>query len=231
MRKGVLIAFTLSAVSILLLIAARPSPAGTIKDLGTAGTVYSIIEPDLLAELRQYARTRTPSPEMQQQERAHYQPKDLRRLPKATADRSFEVDMTYTLTHEVTDGSGHVLYPRGFKVNPLQYVNFTGGLVVIDGSDPRQVEWFEKSPYYPNKLAMVFLSSAAATCINPESLLTTTSTKDIKSTASSNEVRPVKFRHAPETALLISAAASLSLLEPNSQTCQPWAIFCCATSA
>ena len=162
MRKGVMIASALSAVSILLLIAATPAPAGTIKDLGTAGTVYSIIEPDLLAELRQYALTHTPSPEKQQQERAHYQPKDLRRLPKATADRSFEVDMTYTLTHEVTDGSGHVLYPRGFKVNPLQYVNFTGGLVVIDGSDPRQVEWFEKSPYYPNKLAILLISGGYA---------------------------------------------------------------------
>jgi len=34
--------------------------------------------------------------------------------------------------------------------------------VVIDGSDPKQVEWFEKSPYYLNELAILLLSDGYA---------------------------------------------------------------------
>ncbi len=155
-----MIAHKLSALLMLFLIAATPTLAGTMKNLGIAGAVYSISEPDLLAELRDYVQT--PNIEKQLQEQAHYQPKDMRKLPKAKEDRTFDVDMTYTLTHDLTDGSGHVLYPRGFKVNPLQYVNFVGGVVVIDGSDPKQVEWFEKSPYAPNELAILLLSDGYA---------------------------------------------------------------------
>lgn len=155
-----MIAHKLSALTILFLIAATPTLAGTTKNLGIVGAVYSISEPDLLVELRDYVQI--PNIEKQFQEQAHYQPKDMRKLPKAKQDRTFDVDMTYTLTHDLTDGSGHVLYPRGFKVNPLQYVNFVGGVVVIDGSDPKQVEWFEKSHYYPNELAILLLSDGYA---------------------------------------------------------------------
>lgn len=155
-----MITHKLSALLMLFLITATPTLAGTMKNLGIVGAVYSISEPDLLAELRDYVQT--PNIEKQLQEQAHYQPKDMRKLPKAKQDRTFDVDMTYTLTHDLTDGSGHVFYPRGFKVNPLQYVNFVGGVVVIDGSDPKQVEWFEKSPYYLNELAILLVSDGYA---------------------------------------------------------------------
>ena len=140
--------------------------AGTEKDLGTVGTVYPIAEPDLTAEMRAYAQAHTPSLEQQRKAIEHYQPRDLRKLPKATRDRTFDVDMTYTLTHDMTDGKGKILYPKGYTFNPLKYVNFTGGLVIIDGSDPRQVEWFKKSPYFPNKLAILLLSDGYASQLN-----------------------------------------------------------------
>ncbi len=45
--------------------------------------------------------------------------------------------------------------------------------------------------------AIIFLSSAAATCIKPESFVTTVLTSDIKSTACANDVSPAKLRHKP----------------------------------
>ena len=38
-----------------------------------------------------------------------------------------------------------MLYPKGFTFNPLKYVTLPGGLVVLDGDDPNQVEWFRTS--------------------------------------------------------------------------------------
>jgi conjugal transfer pilus assembly protein TraW len=157
-----MIARILSVLAILVLFVASPSFAGTLKELGSTGTVYAIAEPDLLVELREYAQRHTPSHEKQQEERGHYQPKDMRKLPKAARDRTFDVDMTYTLAHDIKDGSGNVLYPRGYTINPLHYFNFIGGIVVIDGSDPGQVEWFQKSPYFSNQLALLLLSDGYA---------------------------------------------------------------------
>jgi conjugal transfer pilus assembly protein TraW len=157
-----MIARRLSGLVMLFLIVATPSFARTLKDLGTVSTVYAIAEPDLLVDLRQYAQTNAPSPEKQQQERLHYQPKDMRKLPKASRDRTFDVDMTYTLTHDIKDGSGNVLYPRGYSINPLHYFTFVGGIVVIDGSDHGQVEWFKKSPYFSNQLALLLVSDGYA---------------------------------------------------------------------
>jgi conjugal transfer pilus assembly protein TraW len=157
-----MIARRLSGFLLLFLIVATPSFAGTLKDLGSTGTVYAIAEPDLLVELQQYAQIHGPSTEEQQQKRGHYQPKDMRKLPQAVRDRTFDVDMTYTLTHDIKDASGNILYPRGYTINPLHYFNFVGGIVVIDGSDPGQVEWFKKSPYFSNRLALLLLSDGYA---------------------------------------------------------------------
>ena len=123
-----------------VLVAVVPSSclAGTVKDLGTVGMVYEITEPNFLDELRAGA----PHIDMEKQRResAHYQPKDLRKLPRVTENRVFDVDMTSILTHDIRDASGRVLYPAGFKYNPLRYAGFVPGIVVIDGSDPEQVE-------------------------------------------------------------------------------------------
>ena len=34
----------------------------------------------------------------------------------------------------MTDSEGKVLYPKGYTFNPLNYLSFSGGLVVIDAT-------------------------------------------------------------------------------------------------
>ena len=149
-----------SALSLLFLVATTSALAGSVQDLGTVGTVYAISEPNFLAELR--ARAPELDMDKQRENHAHFQPKDLHKLPRATTNRTFDVDMAYTIKHAIKDGSGHILYPTGFAYNPLRYGGFLPGLVVIDGSDPHQVEWYEKSPYFNNKGAMLLVSDGFA---------------------------------------------------------------------
>ena len=70
--------------------------------------------------------------------------------------------MTYTLEHDLRDGKGKIIYPRGFTFNPLDHVPFSGGLVIIDGDDPEQVEWFRESPYARNHRARLLLAGGYA---------------------------------------------------------------------
>ena len=156
-----------AAFSFLILLAIPTlTVAVAIKDIGTFGQVYPIVEPDIVIELQQSA----PKVDLEKikADYAYYQPINLHRLPKATADRTFSVDMMYTLDHDLTDEKGTTLYKKGFTFNPLHYVHFTGGLVVIDGSDPAQVVWFKASPYFANQQAILLLSDGYAAELNKQ---------------------------------------------------------------
>ena len=97
-----------------------------------------------------------------------YQPANLHTLPRAASDRVFTVDLTHTLEHDIKDSQGNLLYPQGFSFNPLKYAGLSGGMVVIDGSDPKQVEWFQGSPYFQNHRAILLLSGGYAAEVKQE---------------------------------------------------------------
>ena len=130
-----------------------------IKDLGVLGETYPIVESDVVAELKAQAVTKNRFKDDEFLERMKtYQPNNLHQLPRATRDRTFLVDMSYTLDRDLLDGDGKVIYPRGFTFNPLDYVSFSGGMLVIDGSDPAQIKWFTKTPYASNHQVRLLLS-------------------------------------------------------------------------
>lgn len=143
----------------LLLFAAETSSA---RHLGTVGTVYPIAEPDALAEIREAAARVDWEKAIDRQNQLatikNFRPGNLHPLPSAEADNSFLVDMTYTLESNIPDGKGGVLYPRGFSFNPLDYVNLTSILVVIDAEDMSQVDWFKASPYAGDYRTRLLLS-------------------------------------------------------------------------
>ncbi len=134
-----------------------------IKNLGVVGEMYPIVEPDVVAELKeQAAKTKELSDDEFREQIKSYQPENLHHLPRATRDRIFLVDMTYTIDRDLLDGDGKVIYPRGFTFNPLDYVSFSGGMLVIDGRDPTQVKWFTKTPYANNHRVRLLLSGGYA---------------------------------------------------------------------
>ena len=150
--------------SILIFVVLVGSHAsGAIKNLGVVGKTYPVVEPDVLAELKEEAARKNRFGDNAFLERMKtYQPEDIHNLPRATMDRTFLVDMTYTLERDLLDGDGKVIYPKGFTFNPLDYVSFSGGMLVIDGSDPTQVRWFTKTPYVNNHRVRLLLSGGYA---------------------------------------------------------------------
>ena len=132
------------------------------KHLDTIGRVFPVAEPDALTEIREAADRvnwhATIGPEAARTKIEHFRPDTLHPLPPAKTDKVFQVDMTYTLGNDLPDGKGGVLYPKGYGFNPLDYVNLTSVLVVIDAEDKRQVEWFKSSPYGSDYHARLLLS-------------------------------------------------------------------------
>jgi len=152
---------TLLAISLIALMAVQ---AGA-KDLGTYGAVYPIAEPDALMELKAKAAKVVWSKMFSRDRMAGkirgYKPRDLVKLPTASHDRAFLVDMTYTLDRDIPDGKGGILYQKGYTFNPLDYVRFSRVLVIIDGNDRRQVAWFQRSPWHRDMNTMLLLTDGS----------------------------------------------------------------------
>ena len=151
---------TIASLSLAAVLAAS-LPVWAV-DLGTFGAMYPIAEPDALAEMKAKA-ARVDWKKYLDREKLtrrvrEYRPKDLERLPAAGRDRTFLADMTYTLDMDIPDGKGGILYPKGYTFNPLDFVTLDRTLVIIDGSDARQVEWFRKSAWRGDVKAMLLLT-------------------------------------------------------------------------
>lgn len=127
------------------------------------GAVYPVIEPDIRIEMKAKAVEKWELQKKKYLEGVQkYQPDNLHQLPRAQRDRSFAVDMTYTLNRDITNQDRQILYPKGFRFDPLDYMSLTIGLVVIDGADPDQINWFKQSPYASNHKMRLLLSGGYA---------------------------------------------------------------------
>jgi len=136
------------SVFFVAMLAVLVATAANAKELGTVGATYAIAEKDALVEIEQKAKNIDWSTVIKRKPIDEYNgPEDRMSLPRAARDRSFPVDMTYTLQIDIPDGKGAVLYPKGYTFNPLEYVAFTKTLVVINGNDQEQVKWFAASEY------------------------------------------------------------------------------------
>lgn len=124
--------------------------------------VYPIAEPDSLAEIREKAAKvewkKVFDKEKLTRKVRNFRPKELKRLPAARRDRAFLSDLSYTLDVDIPDGKGGILYPKGYTFNPLDYLRFRRTIVVINGEDRRQVEWFRKSPWNRDMNVMLLLT-------------------------------------------------------------------------
>ena len=127
------------------------SPAhASIHNLGVFGRTYPIAERDAIQEIKDRAAAvdwnQVFSPEKTGKAIKEYKPETIS-LPTVLENRKRLVDISYSLEMDIPNGKGGILYPRGYKFNPLAYVHFSKTLVVINGDDARQVEWFAGSSH------------------------------------------------------------------------------------
>jgi conjugal transfer pilus assembly protein TraW len=133
-----------------------------LHDLGTFGATYPVVEKDAIEEIKEKAsktdwRKHFDKKKIDEAVKG-YRPDHIARLPRATQDRTFRVDMTYTIDFDVTDGKGGIVYPKGYTFNPLDYIEFPNVLVVIDASDKEQVTWLRSSEYVKDYRTMLFIT-------------------------------------------------------------------------
>lgn len=68
------------------------------------------------------------------------------RFPRVEKEAVYLVDPTYTLQEDIRDQNGNVIFKKGTKVNPADYATL-GRYIIIDGDDPRQVDFAVKGDF------------------------------------------------------------------------------------
>lgn len=133
------------------------------KELVTTGKTYPIAERDALEEVEERARTVDWQRHLKAIKPGNYRPNNLTKLPRVRRNNKFLVDMTYTLENDIVNDRGELLYPRGYRFNPLDFVSFKKTLVVINGEDQDQVQWFQSSSLAERMDVSLFITQGSST--------------------------------------------------------------------
>ncbi|NDJ27704.1 chromosome segregation protein ParM [Campylobacter sp. MIT 12-8780] len=98
----------------------------------------------------------------------NYKPKDLKALEPATEDRVFYPNLTYTLNEDIRGADGKIIYKKGYSFNPADYVKINYAMIVIDGTNKAEVEWFKTSGYANSIAYRLLLSNGSYYDLNQE---------------------------------------------------------------
>ena len=133
------------------------------KDLGKYGTTYPIIEEDAISQMKKaiagYDWEKFKS--KQREKINNYKPKDLVDLPTVQEEKVFKVDMTGSIKEDIIGRDGVVIYPKGYRYNPMEYVFMRRILVFINGKDEKQIQWYKKSPYPSDMRTMLLITDGS----------------------------------------------------------------------
>lgn len=116
------------------------------ETIGKTGNTYSIVEPDAYEEIKnKMKQTNWQKLWDKMRQSAKTKTKVNFSIAQAKQDKTFYVDPTYTLPFDITDDKGKVIYPEGYRFNPLDYMQFPYTLLFFNANSVEQVTWIMKN--------------------------------------------------------------------------------------
>jgi conjugal transfer pilus assembly protein TraW len=116
----------------------REVAAGRRGDLGAYGPVVALLEPDLLAVMRQRAGALDWEHVKAQAAARYWRQVAFTELPEATAERRYRVDLTVTVGRDLRAPDGRWIAHAGDRFDPLQVRPLRTRLLVFDPTRPAQ---------------------------------------------------------------------------------------------
>ena len=128
-------------------------------DLGTLAETYPVKEENALEQIQEKANN-APFPITRERLVSMAQDFKLptRKLPRAEKDRAFNVWIEHENHQNVANETGRVIYPKGYRHRPLDYVFVLNQYVFIDGTDEDQVRWFNASRYASSPYTVLMIT-------------------------------------------------------------------------
>lgn len=107
-------------------------------DLGSYGTLYRPVEVNMEAAIKARIAAFNWKAYVHRAVHDFWREQVMPVVPHAKHPKTYLIDPTITITHNITLPNGTVLARAGERVNPLQHMVFTLRMLVIDASSPAQ---------------------------------------------------------------------------------------------
>ena len=149
-RKLLTIAIAIGILGVL------PFSAHAIT-VGVFGHVFSIKEQDFLVfihqkieQMQQDGRLAQAKADFVKRVEAHtLRPTPVAGITTTDHPRTWRIDPSFVLTRNIVNSTGHILYHKGMRINPLNPVLagkyhvllFNETLIFINADDPKQIRW------------------------------------------------------------------------------------------
>lgn len=151
---------------LLLLILPILLFSSTLVKTYQTGETFDFAENDMIEEIKKQIENNKPQIEAKIEEYKktakekanNYKPADLKELTPSIKNNTFYPDMTYTNPNDIYDNKGNIIYPKGFKFNPLDYQTIHYQMIMINGNSKEEIEWLIKNNYLDNIKYMILLS-------------------------------------------------------------------------
>ncbi|ALE15386.1 IncF plasmid conjugative transfer pilus assembly protein TraW [Altererythrobacter epoxidivorans] len=132
------------------LLAVLLCPAEVLaRDYGQRGTVFPVIERDLLeqihsrlTQMERSGETARLNEDLKRRTIARVgRPDPVAGIVRASEARRWRFDPTITLAADIRGAKGELIHAAGTRVNPLDSVGLRADLLFLDGDDPDQLAW------------------------------------------------------------------------------------------
>ncbi|BBO80772.1 hypothetical protein [Desulfosarcina ovata] len=121
------------------------------RNLGRVGPVYPIIEKS--AAFSKNGNDSRPNPITSMT------------LPTTSVETKQFLDLTYTVPWDITDAEGNIVYPKGYRYNPLAHRRFRT-MIVIDGSKPDQLDWADHAEGTADPMTRIVITQGDLTTVS-----------------------------------------------------------------
>ena len=141
-----------SLFRLILLLISCPTFSVLGAELGVVGPTYEITEPDLIEVIQARLKRMAATGELARKQMEYRNkviggieaPRAVPGIRTTEEPRTYHVDPTQTVDRDIRNAEGAMLYARGVKVNPLDYVSLTRKLLFFDARDSRQVAFAKR---------------------------------------------------------------------------------------
>lgn len=118
------------------------------EDLGVIGKVYQIMERDLIEAMKDRLRQMEKTGELAKKQTEYKNrvisgiehPRPIPGIRTTEVASTHYYDPSVIVDRDIVTAEGRLMYPRGTKVNPLDYIGWNTYLLFVDGRDQKQLD-------------------------------------------------------------------------------------------
>jgi len=118
------------------------------EDLGVIGKTYDIAERDLIEVIKDKLRHMEKTGELAKRQTEYKNrvmsgiehPRPIPGIQATETANTHYYDPSIVTDKDIADATGKILYPRGTRVNPLDYIGWNKYLLFVDARDQKQLD-------------------------------------------------------------------------------------------